>query len=233
MSVEFRCLARHHGEIAPTVPTLVHYTPGLAIGFTSAAHAGVVLGAESEAIAVSLLDAGISKVFVGEASLLDAGVIDRLVRRFGASRVGLHLPVQRQAVSWSFDATSNEDFNVVTPSLCEPAWEVLRADGTPTGVRALACAQAMQRRGVSSVLLRADIADDADLNLCAGMVEALGETLWIAPLRDPEPPIADWIRYGQATRLALPSALYRRRLELLPPPLPEADASVRYPQQWT
>ena len=127
MSVQFCCLARHHGEIAPTVPTLVHYTPALAVGFTSVARAGVVLGAESEAIAASLLDAGIGEVFVGEAALRDAGVIDRLVRRFGAQSVGLHLPVQRKAVSWSFDTTSNEDFNVVTPSLCEPTWEVLRA----------------------------------------------------------------------------------------------------------
>lgn len=230
MSVQFCCLARHHGEIAPTVPTLVHYTPALAVGFTSVTRAGVVLGAESEAVAASLLDAGIGKVFVGEAALRDAGVIDRLIQRFGASSVGLHLPVQRQAVSWSFNTTSNEDFNVVTPSLCEPTWEVLKTDGTPTGIRALACAQAMLRRGVRSVLLRVDIADDADLNLCAGMVEALGEALWIAPLRDPAPPIADWIRYGQATQLALPSALYRRRLEFLPPAL-DADAAALSPEQ--
>jgi hypothetical protein len=228
VGVQFCCLARHHGEIAPTVPTLVHYAPALAVGFTSVARAGVVLGAESEAVAVALLDAGVRKVFVGEAALRDAGVIERLIRRFGAASVGLHLPVQRQAVSWSFDTTSNEDFNVVTPSLCEPTWEVLRADGAPTGIRAMDCAKALLRRGLRSVLLRADIADDADLNLCAGMVEALGEALWIAPLHDPAPPIADWIQYGQATQLALPSALYGRRHELLPPAL-EADA--RSPEQ--
>lgn len=220
MNVQFCCLVRHHGEIAPTVPTLVHYTPALAVGFTSVARAGVVLGAESEAVAVALLDAGVRKVFVGEAALRDAGVIDRLIRRFGAASVGLHLPVQRQAVSWSFNTTSNEDFNVVTPSLCEPTWEVLKSDGVPTGIRALDCAQALLRRGLQSVLLRADIADDADLNLCAGMVETLGDKLWVAPLRDPAPAIADWIRYGQVTQLALPSALYGRRLELLPQPAP-------------
>lgn len=230
MSVQFCCLAQHHGQIAPTVPTLVHYSPVLAIGFTSIARAGVVLGAESEAVAASLLDAGIGKVFVGEAALRDAGVMDRLIRRFGAPRVGLHLPVQRQAVSWTFDATSNEDFNVVTPSLCEPTWEVLKADGTPSGMRALACAQAMLHRGVLSVLLRADIADDADLNLCAGMTEALGDALWVAPLRDSAPPINDWIRYGHATQLALPSALYGRRHEFLPRP-PDTNAATPVPEQ--
>ncbi|MDO8251552.1 MAG: HisA/HisF-related TIM barrel protein [Rhodoferax sp.] len=216
MSVQFCCLARNHGEIVPAVPTLVHYTPALAVGFTSVARAGVVLGAESEAVATSLLAAGISKVFVGEAALRNAGVVDRLLKRFGAARLGLHVPVQRQAVSWSFDTVSNADFRVVTPSLCEPGWEVLKADGAPSGIRASVWIDAMLRRGVQSVLLRADMGDDTDLNLCAGMVETLGSKLWIAPLHDPAPAIADWISYGQATQLALPDALYRRRHELLP-----------------
>jgi hypothetical protein len=216
MIVQFCCLAKNHGEIVPAVPTLVHYTPALAVGFTSLARAGVVLGAESEAVASSLLAAGISKVFVGEAALRDAGVLDRLLKRFGAARVGLHVPVQRQTVSWSFDTVSNADFRVVTPSLCEPTWVVLKADGTPSGVRAHAWVEAMLRRGVPSVLLRADMAEDADLNLCAGMVETLGSKLWIAPLHDPAPVIADWISFGQATQIALPDALYRRRHALLP-----------------
>lgn len=216
MSVLFCCLAKNHGEIVPAVPTLVHYTPALAVGFTSLARAGVVLGAESEAVATSLLAAGISKVFVGEAALRNAGVVDRLLKRFGAARLGLHVPVQRQAVSWSFDTRSNADFRVVTPSLCEPAWEVLEADGAPSGIRANEWIDAMLQRGVQSVLLRADMGDDTDLNLCAGMVETLGSKLWIAPLHDPAPAIADWISYGQVTQLALPDALYRRRHELLP-----------------
>lgn len=216
MSVQFCCLARNHGEIAPAVPTLVHYTPALAVGFISVARAGVVLGAESEAIATALLDSGISKVFVGEAALRDAGVVDRLLKRFGAARLGLHLPVQRQAVSWSFDTVSNADFRVVTPSLCEPAWEVLKADGAPSGIRANVWLDDMLQRGVQSVLLRADIADNTDLNLCAGMVETLGSKLWIAPLRDAAPPIADWISFGQATQIALPVPLYQRRHSFLP-----------------
>lgn len=216
MSVQFCCLARNHGEIVPAVPTLVHYTPTLAVGFISVARAGVVLGAESEATATALLDAGISKVFVGEAALLDAGVMPRLLKRFGAERLGLHVPVQRQSVSWSFETESNADFRVVTPSLCEPSWEVLKADGTPSGIRANVWIDDMLQRGVQSVLLRADICDDTDLNLCAGMVETLGSKLWIAPLTDPAPAIADWVSYGQATQLALPAALYHRRHELLP-----------------
>lgn len=216
MSVQFCCLAKNHGEIMPAVPTFVHYALTLAVGFTSVARAGVVLGAESEATATALLDAGISKVFVGEAALRDAGVMPRLLKRFGAARVGLHVPVQRQAVSWSFETESNADFRVVTPSLCEPTWEVHKADGAPSGIRANMWIDDMLQRGVQSILLRADIYDDTDLNLCAGMVEALGTKLWIAPLNDPAPAIVDWIRYGQATQLALPAALYHRRHELLP-----------------
>lgn len=216
MSVQFCCLAQGHGEIERMTPTWVHYSPQLAIGFTRMVNAGVVLGSESEATAIELLDAGISKVFVGEAAVRDVGVMKRLMQRFGGARVGLHVPVQRQAVRWAFDRESNADFSVVTPSLCAPAWEVLRTNGEPAGMLADSWISAMLRHGVSSVLMRVDIRDDADLNLCAGMVESLGNQLWLAPLTDRNPAIADWIQYGQATQLALPSALYQRRQELLP-----------------
>lgn len=216
MSVQFCCLARNLGEVAPVVPTFLHYTPRLTSIPHAVARAHVVLNAESEATATSLLNAGASRVFVGEAALLDDGVVPRLIQRFGAPRIGLHVPVQRQAVSWSFETESNADFRVVTPSLCEPTWEVNKADGAPSGIRANMWIDDMLQRGVQSILLRADIYDDTDLNLCAGMVEALGTKLWIAPLNDPAPAIADWIRYGQATQLALPAALYHRRHELLP-----------------
>lgn len=216
MNTRFCCLARSHGEIERATPTLVHYTPSLAVGFISVVRAGVVLGAESEATAAALLDAGISKVFVGEAALRDASVMRRLLQRFGPERLGLHLPVARQAVSWSFDTDSNADFSVVTPSLCAPAWELLRANGEPAGLLAEGWVAAMVRHGVSSVLMRVDMRDDEDLNLCAGMVELLGDKLWLAPLAERNPAITDWIRYGQATQLALPSALYHRRQEFLP-----------------
>lgn len=179
------------------------------------AAASVILESEPEAKATALLVIGVAKVFLGEAALRDAGCVPRLLDRFGPSRLGLHLAVQRQAVRWSFDTDSNADFSVVTPSQCEPAWEVLKPTGQPSGVRADTVVDLMQRRGVESFLLQTDIADDADLNLCAGMVERLGEELWLAPRRDPRPAIADWIRYGRATQLALPTTLYRRRHELL------------------
>lgn len=216
MSVKFCCLARHPGEVLPVVPTFLHYTRRLPTMAHALARAQVVLGAESEATAASLLDGGAQRVFIGEAALRDGGVLERLLQRYGASRIGLHVPVRRQSVSWSFETESNADFRVVTPSLCEPTWEVLDANGESSGVRAAAWMQAMLRLGVQTILMRADICDDTDLNLCAGMFETLGDKLWIAPLHDVAPRITDWIRFGQATQIALPVGLYHQRHALLP-----------------
>lgn len=217
MSVQFCCLAKSPGEVTPVVvPTFLYYTPRLPSIRHVVAGAHVVMNAEPEAAAAALLEAGAARIFVGQTALLDGGSVDRLLKRFGAARVGLHAPVRRQTVSWSFETESNADFRVVTPSLCEPTWEVLKADGEPSGIRADSWLHEMQDRGVQSILLRADIRDDADLNLCAGMVEMLGSKLWLAPLDDPAPPIADWIEFGQARQLALPTALYHRRHEFLP-----------------
>ncbi|MDD2924746.1 hypothetical protein [Rhodoferax sp.] len=216
MSVQFCCLAKNWAEVNPVAPTFLHFTPRLLAMSQAMVRAQVVLAAESEATAVQLLTAGASRVFLGEAALRDGDIITRLIQRFGPARVGLHVPVQRQAVSWSFDAVSNEDFNVVTPSLCEPVWEVLQADGVPSGCRAASWIGDMVDRGVQTVLVRADMGDDADLNLCAGMVELLGDKLWMAPLHDSTPQIGDWVNYGQVRQLALPTALYLRRHALLP-----------------
>jgi len=216
MNVQFCCLARNPGEVAPVARTFLHFTPRLPSIRHAVERAHVVLGAQSEAIATTLLEAGASRVFVGEAALLDSGLVPRLLQRYGAGRLGLHVPVQRQNVSWSFETESNADFRVVTPSLCEPTWEILMASGESSGIRANAWIDQMLVLGVQTVLLRADICDDADLNLCAGMVETLGSKLWLAPLNDEAPAIADWITHGQATQLALPTALYHRRHALLP-----------------
>ena len=216
MSVKFCCLAKNWSEVNPVVPTFLHYTPRLASMPQAVNRALVVLGAESETAAVQVLSAGASRVFLGDAALTDPGVVSRLIQRFGAARLGLHVPVRRQSVSWSFETQSNEDFNVVTPSLCEPTWEVLLSNGESTGQRAAAWVDSMLAFGLQTVLMRADIADDTDLNLCAGMVESLGSKLWMAPLNDPAPPIADWVAYGQVRQLALPPALYHRRHQLLP-----------------
>jgi len=216
MSVQFCCLAKHPGEVLPVVPTLLHYTPRLPTMAHALARSHVVLGAESEATAASLLDGGAQRVFIGEAALRDGDVVGRLLKRFGPTRIGLHVPVRRQSVSWSFETESNADFRVVTPSLCEPTWEVLHANGESSGIRASGWLDAMLQFDVQTILMRADICDDTDLNLCAGMVETLGSKLWIAPLHDASPPLADWIRFGLATQIALPVGLYQQRHALLP-----------------
>lgn len=216
MSIQFCCLAKHPGEVLPVVPTLLHCTSRLPTMTHALARAHVVLGAESEATAASLLEGGAQRVFIGEAALLDGSVVERLIQRYGAARIGLHVPVQRQSVSWSFETESNEDFSVVTPSLCEPTWEILYANGESSGIRAAAWMDAMLQSGIQTILMRADICDDTDLNLCAGIVETFGSKLWIAPLNHPAPPITDWIRFGQATQIALPIGLYQQRHAMLP-----------------
>ncbi len=175
----------------------------------------LILRRDGEARAAALLEAGVPQVLLGEAVLGDPELPARLGARFGADRIGLFVPARRMAVSWSFDSVSNADFRVVTPSLCEPGWEILRADGSATGVRVDWWLGEMTRRGAATVLVQVDIHDDTDLNLCAGLVEALDERLWIAPADRPEPALADWILYGKATRIALPPALFGRRGALL------------------
>jgi len=168
-----------------------------------------------EARAAALLEAGAPQVLLGEAVLSDADLPLRLAARFGAERIGLFVPARRMAVSWSFDTVSNADFRVVTPSLCEPGWEIVRADGSAAGIRVDWWLGEMKKRGIATVLVQVDVLDDTDLNLCAGLVEALGEGFWIAPGGQFEPALADWVRYGKVTRIALPTALFERRAVLL------------------
>ena len=175
----------------------------------------MILRHGDEARAAALLEAGAPQVLLGEAVLSDADLPLRLAARFGPDRVGLFVPARRMAVSWSFDTVSNADFRVVTPSLCEPGWEILRADGSATAIRVDWWLGEMKKRGISTALVQVDILDDTDLNLCAGLVEDLGEGLWIAPGAQVEPALADWVRYGKATRIALPPALFERRAALL------------------
>lgn len=184
---------------------------------------GVVLSAGSETRAEVLLAAGAACVFLGEAALLDSLVVDRLVARHGTERIGIYAPLRRQAVSWSFDTVSNADFRVVTPSFCEPAWEVLRADGSGTGTLAAWWLKAMRQLGAGSLLVRADITDDTELNLCATLVEEFGAALWLGPMKDETPPLVDWVRYGQLRQLALPPELYARRENLLAAFAPATD----------
>ena len=169
--------------------------------------AGIVLPTEGTGRAVALLATGARCVLLGEAALREPAIVAALAREFGEGRVGVFAPVRRIAVRWSFDTVSNADFKVVSPSLAAPAWEVLLADGTGTGTHALWWIEQMLALGAAQALLRVDIGDDADLNLCAECVERFGDRLWIGPLADSAPDIAEWIAFGHARRLALPSAL--------------------------
>ena len=84
----------------------------------------------------ALLLAGAPCVFIGEAALRDSALVEALVAEFGSKRIGLYVPVRRMQVNWSMDAVSNADFRVMTPSVCEPCWEILRADGSRSGTHA-------------------------------------------------------------------------------------------------
>lgn len=177
--------------------------------------AGVLLQSGDEARARALLDAGARRVLVGEAALRDAEIVTRLARACGAARVGVHVAVRPMDIGWSFETSSNADFKVVAPSRCEPAWEVLQADGRPSGTAAHWWLARMAECGASCFLVQADIRDAADLNLCAGLVEELGERLWIGPLTDAQPPLADWVAYGRVRNIVLPAPLHARRSALI------------------
>jgi hypothetical protein len=177
--------------------------------------AGIVLASGDEHRATTLLAAGAECVFIGDAALQDSASIERLVATHGAGRIGIYAPLVRQNVSWSFETVSNADFKTVTPSHCEPAWEVLDVGGAGTGTLASWWLPAMRDLGASRFLVQVDIHDDTDLNLCAGLVEEFGDALWIGPLTEPKPRFADWVDFGQCRRLALQPAAYAHCAQLL------------------
>jgi hypothetical protein len=183
--------------------------------------AGVVLETGDEARATTLITSGAPLVFLGEAALVDSTVVERLVAAHGGARIGIYAPARRQAVSWSFETVSNADFKTVAPSFCEPGWEVLKADGAATGSLLRWWLGALRDLGATQFLVRADIRDDTDLNLCAGLVEEFGDGLWLGPLTDTEPKLAEWIEFGQCRQLVLPPELYARNLAR--PTHPEQD----------
>jgi hypothetical protein len=168
---------------------------------------GIVVADGGNAHIRELLRAGAPRVFIGEAALLDGTLVETLAAEFGGERIGLHVPLRRMQVNWSMDAVSNADFRVMTPSVCEPSWEILRADGARSGTHAAWWIGEMFTRGASSALLRVDMTDDADLNILAGLTERWGERLWLAPLADPAPDFAAWVELGGARRLAAPEAM--------------------------
>ena len=154
----------------------------------------------------AILDAGAQLVFIGEDALLDGTLVERLASEYGGGRIGLHVPVRRMQVSWSMDIDSNADFRVMTPSVCEPCWEILRADGSGSGTHAAWWLGEMFRLGASQALIQVDMADDTDLNILAGLTERWGDRLWLAPLTDPAPDFSAWVELGGARQLAASEA---------------------------
>jgi len=222
--IRYACLAGA-SEALPDVDAEVFVIDGDPAGAWLASAAAIILPVEGEARASELLTAGAARVLLGEAALRDPELLPRLAARFGAERIGVFVPARLMEVTWSFDTVSNADFRVVTPSLCEAGWEILRGDGSATGIRADWWLGEMKKRGASIALVQVDILDDTDLNLCAGLVEDLGDRLWIAPRRQSDPALADWVAYGKATQIALPPSLFTRRAALLPALSPSVAAS--------
>jgi hypothetical protein len=170
------------------------------------ARASVVLRAAGRERACELIARGAERVLLGEAALLDGGLIETLSRELGAEKVGVWVPARRMEVSWALDLHSNADFRCVTPSYAKPAWEVLKSDGSRSGTDAGWWLGQMLERGASLALLGADIADDTDLNLCAELVEQFGSRLWLTPLANPVVDLLPWVQFGQARNLAIPDS---------------------------
>lgn len=223
---EIRCLAPA-GDVPDNVrDAYLIDGPALDAAALTAA-AGIVLPRDGATRATELLAAGARRVLLGESALLDSSIVAALAATFGGKRVGVYLPASRMEVSWSFDTVSNADFKVLTPSVGAPAWEALRADGTRTGTQALWWIGEMLKLGASEVLLRVDLHDDADLNLCADCVEQFGDRFWIGPLANAAPRLDEWIRYGHARQLALLPPLYAHAMvsDLEAPAVTGADGA--------
>lgn len=180
--------------------------------------AAIWMPRQPAARARALLQRGARRVLLGDAALDDRDAVLGLASEFGADRVGLYVRARRQPNRWSFETSSNADFKTVTPSVCEPTWVVLRDDGTPTALSTHRWLASMQRAGIRSALVQVDIADDDDLNLCAGLVEMLGEQACFAPATQTAPALHEWVQHARVRSMALPPLVYARRRALLRPP---------------
>lgn len=175
--------------------------------------AGIVLPEAGEAIARGFLAMGAPRIFLGAAALLDSALVERLARDYGSESVGLFLPVARMAISWSLETESNADFKTVMPSIGEPGWEILGSDDGRTGTLVQWWLAAMFERGASSAILRVDIVDDTDLNICAGLVERFGDKLWFAPRSSVGNRLADWRCWGGVRRFAVPVVTWQNDVD--------------------
>jgi hypothetical protein len=162
----------------------------------------VVLPAGDEAHARAWLARGVARVFPGDAALRDSTLVERLATEF-PGRIGVYAPARRMGVSWILDSHSNADFRVMTPSVCEPCWEVLTAAGKGTGTHLHWWVGEMFQRGAADVLVRIDTGDDTDINILHGLVEEWGERLWVGPLIDSTPDYASWVAVAGATQLVV------------------------------
>lgn len=176
--------------------------------------ASVVLGRGGVARARFLLERGARQVLIGQAALLDSSVIGTLSRECGAARIGLWVPARRMATSWALDRHSNADFRCITPSRGAPSWEVLKDDGSGSGTDALWWIGKMLERGAGSALVAVDMHDDDDFNICAAMMERFGPALWLTPLANVKTELDDWVRFGQARKLAIRQMRHDDRLAM-------------------
>lgn len=163
---------------------------------------GVIVRGRDAQRAEALLAAGAPLVLLGEAALYDSELIARLTQGY-PGRVGIYAPTRRMPVSWTLETESNADFKTLAPSICEPNWEILREDGSPTGTLLRWWMRAMRERGASCFLVEAEVRDDADLNILAGLVEDFDETLWLTPRPGKRLPFSEWQCYGHCRRFAL------------------------------
>lgn len=197
----------------------------LAVADLAGAYAVVAPG-NDEARVRELLGACPGRIYLGDVALLDADAVARLAAEFGSERIGVYLPARRIEVNWSLDTESNADFRVLTPSHCQPAFEVLWADGTRTGTLLTWWLQVMVEKGASSALLHLDLADDNDLNIAAGLVEDYGPRLWFSALSPERADFEQWVRWGQVRQLALASRTRAENPSLMALLTPGAEQQV-------
>jgi hypothetical protein len=152
-----------------------------------------------------LLAAGACKVLIGEAALLDSGLVNEMVEKHGAERIGIWLPVRRTSANWNLDSESNADFTFVSISTPLPRWMVLRADGSLTDVDALWWAGEMMKAGSSLVMVSVSEPHDDDLLSCAEMSEIAAEKFWLDTGTTDVEELRFWVKYGHAQQLVIPA----------------------------
>lgn len=168
---------------------------------------GIVLPAPRCSLAHGLLEMGARCVYLGEAALLDGGLVVSLAESYGSERIGVFVPASRMEVNLGPELPSNADFKTLASSLCEPAWEILRANGSRTGTFVHWWLAAMFERGASSAIVQIDMTDDVDLDFCATLVEAFGDKLRFAPRSPTGNDLRKWGNRGKATRLGIPFSM--------------------------